>query len=217
MEKNPLRCKWLNIIGTVLDRKQSIVHLGIHMTKSLCWEKHISEVCRQAYPRVKMLSKLKHVDFPTEDLIMVYSLHIRSVTGYCSTALHSSLSQKLSNKLEAIQKTCLRVILAEMYIDYISALEMCAIKSLFDRRESRSLSFAIKCTLHKSNMSMFPLNPSQDTHTVSRREKFKVNVSHTAKYMKSTLPYLQRRLNSYTEKRKEVRARSTRAGRGQGL
>ena len=69
-----------------------------------------------------------------------------------------------------------------------------------------------KCTLHKSNMSMFPLNPSQDTHTVRHREKFKVNVSHTAKYMKSTIPYLQRRLNSYAEKLKEVRARSTRAG-----
>ena len=39
---------------------------------------------------------------------------------------------------------------------------MCALKSLFDRRKSRSLSFAINCTKHKSNMSIFPLNPSKD-------------------------------------------------------
>ena len=64
---------------------------------------------------------------------------------------------------------------------------------------------------------MFPLNPSQDTHTVRNREKFLVNKSHTTKYMKSTIPYLQRRLNSYTQKLKEVRARSARAGRRQGL
>ena len=207
----------LNINGAVLERKQSIVHLGIHMTEGLCWEKHISEICRKAYPRVRMLSKLKYVGVPIEDLIMLYSLHIRSVTEYCSTAFHSSLSQRLSNKLEAIQKTCLRVILGEMFIDYSSALEMCSVKSLFERRENRSLSFAIKCTKHKTNMSMFPLNPSQDTHTVRNREKFLVNKSHTTKYMKSTIPYLQRRLNSYTQKLKEVRARSARAGRGQGL
>jgi hypothetical protein len=207
----------LNINGAILERKQSIVHLGIHMTEGLCWEKHISEICRKAYPRIRMLSKLKYVGVPIEDLIMLYSLHIRSVTEYCSTAFHSSLSQRSSNKLEAIQKTCLRVILGEMFIDYSSALEMCSIKSLLDRRENRSLSFAIKCTKHTNNMSMFPLNPSQDTHTVRHREKFLVNKSHTTKYMKSTIPYLQRRLNSYTEKLKEVRARSDRAGRGQGL
>ena len=124
-----------------------------------------------------------------EDLIMLYSLHIQSVKEYCSTAFHSSLSQILSNKLEAIQKTCLIVIWGEMFIDYSSAIEMCSIKSLLDRRENRSLSFAIKCTKHKTNMSMFPLNPSQDTHTVRHREKFLVNKSHTTKYMKSTIPY----------------------------
>ena len=207
----------LNINGELLDRKHSIVHLGMHITDRLCGEKHISEICRKAYPRVKLLSKLKYGGVHTEDLITIYSLHIRSVTEYCSTTFHSSLSQRLSNKLEAIQKTCLWVILGEMFIDYNSALEMCALKSLYKRREDRSLSFAIKCTKHETNKSMFPLNPSQDTHTVRHREKYLVNKSHTAKYMKSTIPYLQRRLNSYTEKLKEVRARSARAGRRQGL
>ena len=50
--KQPIGTR-LNINGAVLDRKQSIVHLGIHMTDSLCWEKHISEICRKAYPRVR--------------------------------------------------------------------------------------------------------------------------------------------------------------------
>ena len=45
----------------------------------------------------------------------------------------------MSNKIEAIQNTCLRVILGVMYVDYISALEMCGLKSLYSRREHRSL------------------------------------------------------------------------------
>ena len=89
----------------------------MHITDRLCWEKHISEIYRNAYPRVKMLSKLNYVGVHTEDLITPYSLHIPSVTEYCSTTFHSSLSQRLSNKLEAIQNTCLRVILGEMFID----------------------------------------------------------------------------------------------------
>ena len=73
-----------------------------------------------------MLTKLKYVGMKTEDLIELYCMHIRSLTEYCSTVCHSSLTQKLSNKIEAIQKTCLRVILGVMYVDYNAALDICA-------------------------------------------------------------------------------------------
>ena len=63
-----------------------------------------------------MLSKLKYVGVSTEDLIELYKLHIRSLAEYCSTAFHSTLNQRLHNKLEAIQKTCLRVILDKMFV-----------------------------------------------------------------------------------------------------
>ena len=55
----------LNINGDLLDRKHNIVHLGMHITDRLCWEKHISEIYRNAYPRVKMLSKLNYVGVHT--------------------------------------------------------------------------------------------------------------------------------------------------------
>ena len=62
--------------------------------------------------------------------------------------------------------------------------------------------------------------PSKDTHSVRKREKFMVNVSRTEGYKKSTIPYLQRKLNFYAEKLIEVRARAAKAGRrrmGQSL
>ena len=205
----------LHIDGAILERKEEICHLGVWINTSLCWEKHISEICKRAYPRVKMLSKLKYVGVSTEDLLDLYKLHIRSLTEYCSTAFHSTLSQRLNNKLEAIQKTCLRVILDVMYVDYSSALEMCALKTLFFRREARSLSFAIKCSNHKTNKQMFPLNPIKDTHSVRSHEKFLVNKARTESYRMSTIPYLQRRLNQYTEKLLEVRRRTQKRTPGQ--
>ena len=197
----------LQINGTPLERKDQIVHLGMWLTDSLCWERHVSEICKKAYPRVRMLSKLKYLGVSTEDLIELYCLHIRSLTEYCSTAFHSTLSLRLDNKIEAIQKTCLRVILDVMFVDYISALEMCGLKTLNSRRESRSLLFAVKCTTHMTQKSMFPLNPTNDTHPVRNREKFLVNKARTQSYFKSTIPYLQRRLNLHAEKLREVQRR----------
>ena len=184
---------------TKLERQSEIVHLGLWITENLTWSKQITEMCKKAYPRVKMLTKLKYVGVKTEDLIELYCMHIRSLTEYCSTVFHSSLTQKLSSKIEAIQKTCLRVILGVMYVDYNAALEMCGLKTLHERREHRGIKFAIKCITHPTNSEMFPLNPSKDTHLVRNREHFKVNKCHTEKYKKSTIPNLQVKLNSHME------------------
>ena len=78
-----------------------------------------------------------------EDLIDIYILFIRSVTEYCAVAFHSSLTQDQSDKPEAIQRTCLKVILREMYVDYQSAMEMCGLETLQERRQKRCLDFAI--------------------------------------------------------------------------
>ena len=175
----------LTLDNTKLNREAAIVHLGIWITGELTWEKNIAEICKKAYPRVNMLVKLKYVGVRTEDMIELYCLHIRSITEYCSTAFHSSLSVKISNKIESIQKRCLRVILGVMFVDYTSALEMCGLKSLHMRREHRSLLFALKCTKHPTNSKPFPLNPSTDTHLVKHREKYKVNTCHSEYYKKS--------------------------------
>ena len=98
------------------------------------------------------------------------------------------------------QKTSLELILGVMYVEYGAALEMCALQTLHDRREHRSLQFALKCIKHPTNKSMFPTNPSTDTHAVRNREIFNVNRAHTESYNKSTIPFLQRKLNTHFSK-----------------
>ena len=70
-----------------------------------------------------MITKLKYVGVAIQDLLEIYILFIRSITEYCSVAFHSSLTKDESAKIEKIQKTCLKVILGDMFIDYPSALE----------------------------------------------------------------------------------------------
>ena len=51
-----------------------------------------------------MLTKLKYIGVSTEDLIEIYVLFIRSLTEYCATAFHSSLTLEQSRDIERIQK-----------------------------------------------------------------------------------------------------------------
>ena len=180
-----------------LDRVKEICHLGLWITEDLKWNKHITKMCKKAYSRIKMLTKLKYIGTNIEDLVHIYCIHIRSYAEYCSTVFHSSLTEKLTRKIEAIQKTSLRIILGDMYITYDAALEMCGVKSLHERRENRSLKFAIKCEKSKDNSNMFPRNLSVDTHPIRNREKFIVNFARTEAYKKSAIPVLQRRLNTH--------------------
>ena len=121
-----------------------------------------------------------------------YILFIRSVTEYCAVAFHSSLTIEQSDKLEKIQKTCLKVILGVMYIDYSAALEMCGLQTLSDRRGKRCLDFSLKCIKHEKNNRIFPVNHSTSEHYIRNKETFQVNFARTEDYKESAVPYCQR-------------------------
>ena len=77
---------------------------------------------------------------------------------------HSSLTQEDSRKLEQIQKTCLKVILGNEYDDYSSALKICNLQTLTERREKRCLDFSLRCLKHPKNSRLFPENPNHNDH-----------------------------------------------------
>ena len=83
-----------------------------------------------------MITKLKYVGVGIEDLLDIYILFIRSVTEYCAAKFQSSLTHEQSDKLEKIQKTCLKVILDDSYISNSAALEMCGLQTLFAKKVS---------------------------------------------------------------------------------
>ena len=126
---------------------------------------------------------------------MIYKLFIRSVCEYSSAVFHTSLSLELSEKIEAIQKTVLKIILAAKYVDYQTSLQYFSIDTLYQRRANHMEQFAIKCTEDQFNPSMFPKNQN-----VRGKEVFHVNFARTNQYMKSTIPQCQRILNTINNK-----------------
>ena len=112
-----------------------------------------------------MLTKLKYVGVSIDDLLDIYVLYIRSMTEYCSVAFHSNVTVEQTQTLERIQRTCLKVILGDMYMDYDSTLEMSGLQTLYSRRVKRCLDFALKSIKHPRNKRLFPLNTRKNGHT----------------------------------------------------
>ena len=189
----------LTLNGNTINRIEEIKLVGVWITTWLDWDKNTKEICKKAYARMTMLTKLKYAGVPREDLITVYILYIRSLLEYCSVAWHSTLTNEQSNNLESVQKLCLKIILASEYCGYENALEICGLDSLSSRREDKCLKYGLKSLLHPIHSKQFPLNMKNSSVDTRKSEHFKVNWAKSESYRMSAIPYIQRMLNQHVK------------------
>jgi hypothetical protein len=227
MKLNPQKCSYmqfsrskeqfvtrLTVNSNKIDQKSVSKILGCWVDEDAGkWETNTKELCRSAYSRISMLTKLKYVGVNTEDLLEIYTLFIRSRAEYVSAVWHSSLTVEQSNKIENIQKTSLKVILGQDYLDYPTALEWTGLSELFVRRQNRCLAFAKSSLKYPVGALMFPQNQEHD-QDIRNPERFKVNFAHTESYRKSAVPYCQRLLNQDAQAREVQRTVAARRREG---
>ena len=98
----------LQLSNTCLENIEEIKLVGVWITSDLSWSKNTKELCKKAYARISMITKLKYVGVSTEDLLEIYIIFIRSVLEYCCVVWHSSLTLEQQDDLECVQQVCLR-------------------------------------------------------------------------------------------------------------
>jgi hypothetical protein len=69
----------LQIEDVVIDRIEEHKLLGLWLSTYLDYERNIQEICRKAFSRINMLTKLKYVGTKVEDLLTIYILFIRCI------------------------------------------------------------------------------------------------------------------------------------------
>ena len=116
----------------------------------------------------------------------------------------TAASHKSAGIRERVQKSALRIILRDQYVNYRNALEVLGLQSLDERRESLCLKFAKKCLQVEKFKSMFP--KKQQAHSMKKREteKFLMRRSFTGRHQKSAIPYMQRLLNRVETKKMRI-------------
>ena len=181
----------------VLERKKATKLVGVWLEEKGGWDRNTAEICKNAYAKLSMLTKLKYAGVSTKDLLETYILFIRSRTEYVSVAFHSSLTKKQEKAIERIQSTCLKVILGDKYLTYEDALLKTGLKTLKQRREEKCLSFSLKCLKHPQLKRLFPRN--DNPHSLRNTDEFKINFANTEHYRKSAIPYCQRMLNNHAK------------------
>ena len=200
---------------SVLERVKTIKLLGIWLQEDGGRQTNTSEMCKRAYARVGMITKLKYAGVSKENLLLLYKLHVRSCLEYCVVAWHSSISSRQEAAIERCQAVCLKIILQESYVSYEAALEMTGLETLANRRTSRCLKFSQDCLKHKTNKRFFPEN-AETNKSIRNKEKFKVNFAYTNIYKNSAIPYCQRLLNQQEMNQREGEERKGGDGRREG-
>ena len=193
----------LTINGNLLERKSSIKILGVWLQEDGGWQTNVDQMCKSAFARISMLTKLSYAGVSRSDLVHLYKMFIRSKLEYCVVPMHSSLTGQQAASLERCQSVALRIILQNDYSTYSEALKMAGIETLESRRKDRCLTFSQKCLKHPTNNRIFPLNENMHTRN---SEHFKVNFAHTEAYKNSAVPFCQRLLNEREGLRRAQRA-----------
>ena len=94
------------------------------------------------------------------------------------------------------------MITKNIYDDYEKALECLNMKKLSERRTDMSLKFAKNCLKHEKVKTFFPMN--KRIKRTRNPEHYEVNFGRTKRYCNSTIPTLQRLLNSEQIKKKSI-------------
>ena len=147
----------------MLQRKEYVKLCGVWLQEDGGWEKNTVELCKKAYSRLSLLTKLKYAETSIEDLVIIYKSFIRSRLEFCSVAFHSGLTNNQSKSLDRCEAVCLKIILHESYISHEAACEMLGLKKLSDRKEERCKQFAMTSLKHPQNKRIFPLNDENKT------------------------------------------------------
>ena len=184
----------LSINSNNLERVYHVKLLGVWISDTLDWALNTKEILKKAYSRISLITKLKYAGTSVEDLTLIYTIFIRCVLEYCCVVWHSSLTMAQNNSIERVQKVCLKIILGDKYHEYNTALSICGLETLENRRENLCLKFGVKCSKSEKHKHLFPKNKKLEVQ-LRRREEYVVHHASTERYRSSTIPYIQRLMN----------------------
>ena len=177
-----------------LEVLSSVKLVGVTLSADLKFHEHVNKIVKTANRKMWMLCRLKEFGMSQKDLIVIFTLFIRSKLEYSVPAWNASLTETDKEEIERIQKTMLKIIYGDEYEDYPSALEKSNLTTVEERREALCLAFALKCIHDAKHKNLFKLNENRSQHHPTR---YQPPFCQNERYRKSPIPYLTSLLNDY--------------------
>jgi hypothetical protein len=118
----------------VIDCVTQVKLVGVTVTDDLKWVKNTEYICEKAMNRIWVLRRMKNIALEAEYIFDTYIKEIRSVLELAVPVWHSSLTKKVSDEIERVQKIAFRIILGDHYNDYDVACTLLETETLEMRR-----------------------------------------------------------------------------------
>ena len=174
---------------TLLEIVKDTKLLGTIISSDLSWWQNTNYLTAKGYQRMQILRKLYEFNVPTEDMVQIYSLYVRSILEFNCCVWNFNITQAEADDIERVQKVACKIILKTSYTFYENALATLNLQKLSDRRLMLCKRFAKKCLKKEKSKDMFPLN------TQRNRDKYNVNFAKRSRLLDSAIPQMQRLLN----------------------
>ena len=178
----------LNLLGSLIDRVDSIKYLGLTIKNNLSWSDHISKICSKARRLVGMLFRSFYTCADTSTIKTLYLTLVRPHLEYANQVWDPYFIKDLK-LLEDVQKFACKVCLKNWNMPYDEMLDTLNMPKLEQRRKGLKLYFMHKLVQTDSS-EIVPLVPRSCCYTTRfTHSKQLCNLSgHSAQYLNSFFP-----------------------------
>ena len=157
---------------------------------------YISECIQRGYSNLWVLKRLVELGAKFEDVLMTYCQRVRVHVEINIPLWTFSISKKLSDKIEKLQKSAVFIMLPLLgplpHLNYNDILQIMGLELLKERRLLLSNEFARKMFKHPEHRKMFTLCEGRVTRA---GRKVIVPKAKTKRYQNSSIPSLAEILN----------------------
>ena len=176
------------IEGEIIKCKKSIKLLGINIDNKLCFNEHISKICKKVSLKLHALSRISHF-LSTEKLRTVMKAFIESQFEYCPL-IWMFHSRTLNNKINRLHERALRLAYKDSKATFEELLDMDKSFTIHHRNLQKLVTeiFKVKNNLSPSFMkSIFP--DSHNPYNLRNGPEFKTSNVHTVSHGTETISF----------------------------
>jgi len=189
---------YINVNNSTIESTDNLKLLGFNFNKDPTACFHVSKLIDKFYGKLWTLRFLKKHGMQEKDLLHIYKQIILPSVEFSSVVYHSLITKQLSDKLEAVQRRAIRIILG-YDVDLDALLRSSYYQTLEERRRSNCLKFAIKAAASPRFGRVWFQETVQTDRNIraTTREKYVQKYCRTDRERNSPIQYFTRLLNEH--------------------
>lgn len=181
----------LSMDGTILKIVETHKHLGVNLSSTNKWSKHIDIIIESASKQVSFLRKIKY-RFSKDTLNTLYCSYIRPLLEYASE-VWDGCTQMDANRLEQVQLNAARIVTGlPIFASLNSLYTETGWETLSVRRVNKKLSLMYKIVNHEAPSYLINLMPNrvneQTPYQLRNNQNFDVPFSRLCSFENSFFP-----------------------------